>query len=102
MESDFLVFPFWDDTNTDNPYDQGRVSYEVHTTETEASLGYLGQVSTFVEQAQEVEFTGLWMLLVEWSGVPSQQLLEELFGVGNEVGEHAYPKVCDLLIVSWG
>lgn len=90
MESDFLIYPFWDDTNTDNPYEQGQVSYEVHTTESEASLGYLSQVSAFVELVEEVEFTGLWMLLAEWSGVPSQQVLEILLGTGNEVGVYIH------------
>ena len=83
MDSDYLIFPYWDDTNTDNPYEQGQVSYEVHTTDTSAAV--LSQVSKFLEEVQEVEFTGLWMVLAQWSDVPSQQLLELLLDTGSIV-----------------
>ena len=61
-----IVAPYW--ANNDISNRVGNVSYEVHSSG--ASSEVLDSVSTFISQQKLVQFSGSWMLLAEWNGVP--------------------------------
>ena len=48
-------------------YNLGRVSYEVHTAST--SLSLLSKVNSLIDEHMETQFSGEWMLVVEWKDV---------------------------------
>ena len=81
------MFPFWDDTLTDNPYDQGEVSYEVHTPDTSVEL--FNQIRDFIQEEDGTKFCGTWMLVAEWNQVPSREMVEMLL-YNNSVSDLAY------------
>ena len=58
-----FVAPYWIDND---PSVQGSVVYEVH----ERSSALLQRVSDFISRDQNVEFSGVWMLVVFWLDVP--------------------------------
>ena len=62
----FLVAPFWADIDVSRGV--GDIRYEVHTTSSSGS--FLTDVSDFISNVTGSQFTGHWMLLVEWNDVP--------------------------------
>ena len=62
----YIVAPFESNTNIDDGI--GMVSYEVHSRIT--SPGLLGKVNRHIQRSKQVRFSGTWMLMVEWNGVP--------------------------------
>ena len=64
-ENNFIVAPFW----TDNEAAAGGISYEVHTNVTAG--GVLSKVSSFISAREGVEFSGRWMLLIDWREIPT-------------------------------
>ena len=60
-----LVAPFWADIDVTRGV--GDIRYEVHTTSSTGS--FLTDVSDFISNVTESQFTGHWMLLVEWKDV---------------------------------
>ncbi len=61
----YLVAPFWSDNDITNGV--GQVSYQVYNDSQSEALSF---VSTYVKQQQHVNFTGTWMAVAEWKGVP--------------------------------
>ena len=59
-ENNYMIAPFW----TDNAKAVGTISYEVHNATSGGSL--LSEVSSFISQREGVEFSGNWMLLIDW------------------------------------
>ena len=59
-----MIAPFW----TDNGEAVGAISYEVHNATSGGSL--LSEVSSFISQREGVEFSGRWMLLIDWREIP--------------------------------
>ena len=64
-ENNFIVAPFW----TDNEAAAGGISYEVHTNVTAG--GVLSEASSFISAREGVEFSGRWMLLIDWREIPT-------------------------------
>ena len=81
--SSHLVAPYW--ANNDISNRLGSVSYEVHHSETSST--YIGQVSSFISQQQQVQFNGTWMILAEWQSVP--QFGGSLTAVSKRSWKHA-------------
>ena len=63
---EFIVSPYWSDISTQF---EGSISYEIHTNQT--SLTLLHRVSKYIQQEEQNEFIGTWMLVAEWNSVPS-------------------------------
>lgn len=68
-----LIAPYW--VNSDIRL-SGRISYEVHTSMT----GLMSQVNNFIQQEDDEEFVGTWMMVATFSEVP------QLDSTSNEVG----------------
>ena len=58
-----FIAPYWIDND---PSLGGNVSYEVHT----GSSPLLSRVSDYISSSQSVEFSGTWMLVVDWFDLP--------------------------------
>lgn len=63
---EYLVTPYWSDISTRS---SGFVSYITHTNKT--SLSLLHRVSKYIQQQEQNQFSGTWMLVAEWNNVPS-------------------------------
>ena len=59
---DNIVAPFWADNDVTQV--DSSASYEVHNVSTSPIL--LTQVSIFISQQNQVNFTGTWMIVAEW------------------------------------
>ena len=68
-ELEYLVAPYWSNINTRS---FGSVSYITHTNKT--SLSLLHRVSKYIQQEEQNQFSGVWMLVAEWSNVPSPRM----------------------------
>ena len=66
VRSNYIVAPFASDTNIASG--TGSVSYEVHNMTT--SPGLLSKVNKYIQQSEQVRFSGTWMLVAEWKDVP--------------------------------
>ena len=58
-----FIAPYWIDND---PSLGGNISYEVHT----GSSPLLSRVSDYISSSQSVEFSGTWMLVVDWFDLP--------------------------------
>lgn len=70
---DFIVAPYWADTDNQYSSNLSSISYEVHhanSNESETAASLLDEVSVFISEWLQAEFEGKWMLLAEWSQVP--------------------------------
>ena len=61
----YMVAPFW--TNQDTRL-EGEVSFEAHNASRSDQL--LRQVSNYINNNIENSFSGTWMVVAEWNGVP--------------------------------
>ena len=61
----YLVSPFWSDNDITN--NVGEVSYQIYNESQSEALTF---ISTYINQQQQVQFTGTWMLVAEWKNVP--------------------------------
>lgn len=68
-EVEYLVAPYWSNINTRS---SGSVSYITHTNKT--SLSLLHRVSKYIQQEEQNQFSGTWMLVAEWNNVPSPRM----------------------------
>jgi len=65
---EYIVAPYWSDTST---REAGSVTYEIHTNATSSSsLSLLNKVSKFIRHREQNQFSGAWMLVVEWNRMP--------------------------------
>ena len=60
----YLLAPFWSDVDIRV---QGSIQYEVHTG---SGSSLVSLVSEFVSNYTGNDFTGEWMLVAQWTGVP--------------------------------
>ena len=63
-DSLYLVAPFWDDINI--AVGVGNISYQVYYT----GSPLLDTVNTIISDDENINFSGQWMLVAEWNGVP--------------------------------
>ena len=63
ISSAFLLAPFWSDVDITI---FGSIFYEVHNTSDSALIS---QVNNFISNYTESEFSGTWMLVVQWDEV---------------------------------
>ena len=61
-----LVAPFFSDIDISSGV--GEINYEVHTEFTSKHL--LSQVDSVISEHAHTNFTGKWMIVAEWDGVP--------------------------------
>ena len=66
-QSLYLVTPFWDDV--DISVGVGNISYQVYSTGSPS----LDTVNTIISDEENITFSGHWMLVAEWDGVPEYQ-----------------------------
>ena len=66
VSSQYLVAPFWSDVDIRT---DGTVTYEVHTSDNEASATILSTISGFISDYTGVSFSGSWLLVVLWDSV---------------------------------
>ena len=66
-----LVAPYW--VNSDIRQ-SGRISYEVHNTMT----GLISIVNNFIQQQEDEDFVGSWMMVATFSEVPQQDSISNL------------------------
>ena len=59
-----LVAPYW--VNSD-VRDSGKISYEVHT-----NTGLISVVNNFIQQQEDEDFVGTWMLVATFNDIPLQ------------------------------
>lgn len=52
----------------------GQVSYEVHTVNT--SMSILSQVDDFINQNQQREFHGQWLIVATWEDIPLNESIK--------------------------
>ena len=64
----YMVAPFW--TKQDARI-EGEVSFEVHNASTSDKL--LRQVSSYINNNMQNSFSGTWMVVAEWNGVPKNE-----------------------------
>ena len=69
-----FVAPYWIDND---PSIQGNVSYGVHVQGSSS----LQLVSDFISRDQEIEFSGLWMLVAFWQDLPEVFFEEQVISV---------------------
>lgn len=60
----YLVAPYWLNFNTHH----GTVSYEVHS----GVSGLISVVNNFIQQQDDKDFVGTWMLVATFEDVPQQ------------------------------
>ena len=74
IQESFVVAPFWSDIDIRN---EGNIFYKIYTGETRTGRDLLRAVTSFVSLKQPVaaNFSGSWMLVVEWSEVPPFQFV---------------------------
>ena len=70
VENGYLITPFWDDVDISG-VDGGSIYYQVHTASNNnpPSMELLNQVNTFIQTVENVNFTGVWMLVAMWDEV---------------------------------
>ena len=68
-----FVAPYWIDND---PSIQGNVSYGVHVQ----GSSCLQVINNFISRDQEIEFSGVWMLVAFWQNVP-EVFFEEQVGM---------------------
>ena len=73
LQSRYLVAPFWDDVDISRGV--GNISYQVYST----GSPLLDIVNTIISDEENINFTGHWMIVAEWDGVP------EIGGRPNQV-----------------
>ena len=66
----YLLAPYWSDVDTRQ---DGEVGYEIHASfvNNDGSDQLLDQVNEFVSNYTGQDFSGTWMLVAEWTEVPS-------------------------------
>ena len=79
----FLVAPF--SSENDLEYRSAEVSYEVHDSSSNSDA--LDWVSRFISQNELTDFSGNWMVVVAWKGLPQ---------TGGSTSE-----VCDFFYMSY-
>lgn len=73
--------PFWADADPNNTAGIGEVSYEVHSNSNGGDL--LANVSEFISEKEGVQFSGVWMLVADWSDLPEFNRTTNLVGKLN-------------------
>lgn len=63
ISSAFLLAPFWSDVDATI---YGAIFYEVHSG---SNSSLISQVNSFISNRTGNEFTGTWMLVVQWDEV---------------------------------
>ena len=66
-----LVAPYWVNFNI---HQSGHVSYEIHNTTTDL----MSLVNNFVQQQEDEDFVGTWMMVATYSDVPLQYALNKV------------------------
>lgn len=64
--NDSLVAPFF--TDIDISIGVGQINYEIHTRLTSQNL--LSKIDSVVNEQLQANYSGRWMLVAEWNGVP--------------------------------
>ena len=59
-----IIAPYWSDIDINS---EGSVTYEVYTNLTNPSI--IHKVNDFIQQREQKEFSGIWMLVAEWNSV---------------------------------
>ena len=68
IRNKFFVAPFWADVDLSS---EGNVRYQTFeiTSEDEDETRQLQEVNDYISNEENANFTGTWMLLVEWADV---------------------------------
>lgn len=64
----FFVAPYWADVDLRSEGDVRYQTFEI-TSEDEEETQQLQAVNDYISAEENIDFTGIWMLLVEWDGV---------------------------------